>query len=1288
MNWMRCFLLMPLVVVLGGASEVQAENSPAQPPEGVYTLSGPGGEQITYEIDARQTGFLRGVKVGQKKLVDANNEPPLVASVLESAGYDGFSDFVGGDGGKVIDAVYKLDHCTAQKKGEQIDLTTTGQLAFPGGDAIAFEVQSTLKSSGHVRVTVQAKRVGAFKDRYLRQFALRLPLALNPRKRIVQGGDRGMRFDERSMYQFHCEGGSEFLEFPDFNFWQHFWIDQSSPVDYHLWRSESLAASGLTEFRGRKAPGWMTAYDQQGGVLLSYKDMAARAPKAIYIGTRGSGVGEVYFQAPTHTALDFYDPAATRVFDCVHQTDWIFFSGAELDAKPDQTLEKIWNTKLASDAPQRGDDNLDKIELLDAKLTGGADAPLVVGGVPFPQGQVTALTQIALSYNNQAVPLQTRAEAYWPDGSLKWVLLTFPLEADKDFSVAAANGTGKTLPLTITLRHDKANSDDKRTFTLHYGKDVTGGQTTSPLMAKADGDVITINTGPLELKLTTGARWLAAAKLGGRSLLRADKKATGFADFVHTAANDYPPNTTHPRGAADDGALVIDKIELQESGPLRAIVRLEGKTNSQVPQIVTLHLEAYAGRSYVRVFHSVDFQIADPRVEYLRRMGISLPLEMDAKQAKTPAGLEQAAMVIGDLASSARLGLRQDSILHFSAWQQNSGLAGVDHFRSVVAEGNRSRGWLDVADGRGGVAVILRNMWQEAPSELVASAQTQGTDLSIDLWPESAPVMDIRRYSNYLHLGQGESPPGPVTWVDDFWYGQGGNKGYNPRDCVKGISKTHEMLIYFHDAAATPAAIDSLAADFQRPALIYCGAKWYIDDAKILAPTVVGGDPKYQWADRNMQNTAQFVLFHQNYWNWYGKWDFGDVRHMFKRGYGQVVSGQKLAELLKMTPAERKKLKTKELGSLPDYWPAQDWAYDNGRWGWGNTESLPNQFMQREYLRTGNREIYFFCEACARESRDVVMRHEGRWFGEGTRHGVQHWSDGDHEPRQDILSEVRYACYLGGDLRTAEFVKKLTSDYFLKASIDATDTAGQSARLYGLLMAWEMTGNAAIGQTLQTYVHSMCVPDGLDTSPSVEFPSGKAVGHPRNPNVSDMWFSYFGGMPAVLEYYELTHDPVLRDALIKYADRSHGDMVDGGDYDHKFGSIQAHAFAARYAEHPEKYRQDLNQRLEDMYRTAYQTLPDDRAHWTGLDAPVTQFPGAMFWLNTEGYVMTALDKEPAPTADHIKTMRQRAVYNGPLEKGWPEYQKIQIPVKRESWQDDLDDPALKDYTTPKRPLEP
>jgi hypothetical protein len=172
------------------------------------------------------------------------------------------------------------------------------------------------------------------------------------------------------------------------------------------------------------------------------------------------------------------------------------------------------------------------------------------------------------------------------------VLLIFPLDPDKSLSITPAKGAGQQVPLTITLRNDKTNPD-KRTFVLRFGKDVTNGTTASTLKATPSDQQVRINTGPLELKLGTGQHWLQEATLNGRPLLRSDSDPTSYADFIRM--DHYAPNTMQPEGQLDNGALVIDKIALEESGPLRAVVRLEGKTTSKDPERVILRLEAYAG---------------------------------------------------------------------------------------------------------------------------------------------------------------------------------------------------------------------------------------------------------------------------------------------------------------------------------------------------------------------------------------------------------------------------------------------------------------------------------------------------------------------------------------------------------------------------------------------------------------------------------------------------------------------------------------------------------------------
>jgi len=1209
---------------------------------------------MTVGIDAGRTGFVTDLSVGGKVLVRGNREPPLFASVLAGGDCDGWSDFAGG--AEVIAAGYEMDECTHRGDDGAFEMTTLGRLVWAGGDEIAFELRLRAAAGGnHLAVEIGLEARGEFEGRFIREIGLQLPLALGGRKRVVQAGDRGIRFDTRSCYQYHAHVG--FLENADFNFWQHFHVDQGSAHDYHLWRAESLSTSALSMFRGRRAPGWTTAYDQGGGVLMAYRDMAGRAPKCLYVGAAGGGVAKVCVRAPTHPAVDPHCPAAAASIFARHRTDWIFFAGPEAAAEPEKQLASIRGEQPpARGGPVRPDEQLERIDLLASPITQGDGALLATGGIPLPPGAIRSAEQVRLLAGSDGaadVPLQTRSLAYWPDGSIKWLLLTFPTGADGSIQTSPSHGEEQQAAFDVTRR-----DGGKLPFRLHFGPEVQGGRPATPLTAEADGDTVRIATGPLELTLAKGRRWLRDVRLNGRAATRDDDRPLAFVDFLKLA-DGYPPMTTHPAGETVDGELVVDDLRLEEFGPLRAVVRLEGLTAGEQPTRIILRVEAYAGRSYVRLLHSAEFLQDDPRAMFVRRMGLRLPLALGEAARVTGGGQDGPVELLAGPA--ALTGLRQANPMHYDLWQQDAGRRSI----RVQQAGNRSRGWLTAADEAAGVTVVLRNMWQEAPNELVFDAG-EGS-LTVFLWPQSSPLMDVRRYSNYMHSSQGESDAGVDSpfWIDEFYY---------RRDPFRGTSKTHEMLLVFHDADLAAGAVDSLAADFQSGPLVYAGAEWYWD-TKVLLPTIRPGDPTCPLADANLARAARFILFHQKHWNWYGKWDHGDIGHMFKSGYGKVVPPERLAEVLALPPQQRRELSLDDLQIRQDYWPQHDWAFDNGRWGWGNTEGLPNLFLQAEYLRSGDRELYFFIEAMARHVRDVDMRHAGVFLGRGTRHGVQHWSDGDHEERQSIHSEFRYHHYLSGDMRSADFAGQLSEQVYLKG--ECSSSAAHSGRLYGLLTRWEMTGDERIGRILRDYVHVLVSPEGIRTGATVAFPQAVAAGDGGSPNQTTMFFEYFGALHALLEYYELTRDPTVRAAVIKYADEGRGDIVDRGtDWPH--GPIMAMAFAARYADDPQPYRDALAERIRRLADKAFHCVDDDPRHWTGPTAPVIHFPILLFWLNEAGYALTSLDREPTCSPEELAAARAAAQYTGPT----------QVPAERETWQTEYDRPAFRQYITPKRPVEP
>jgi len=689
---------------------------------------------------------------------------------------------------------------------------------------------------------------------------------------------------------------------------------------------------------------------------------------------------------------------------------------------------------------------------------------------------------------------------------------------------------------------------------------------------------------------------------------------------------------------------VPESIELEEAGPLRAMVRLQGMTSSHEPTRVIVRLEAYAGRAVVSVFQSAEFLHKDPRVAFVRRMGMELPLASTQGARVTVGGQDGPVM----LAEGVRAGLKQHSHLGYRAWHQ----VADERFLRFDEIKHRSRGWLDISGAQGGVAVMLRDMWQQFPNELMADME--GGRMLVYFWPESAPLMDVRRYSNYPHRAQGESASSDSQWVENSYY---------VKDPFVGVSKTHDILLYFHKPDVSGEKIDAVAADFQRPPLVYAGADWYISTG-VLLPQPLPGSERFPRADANMDHFARFWMHHQELWGWYGIWDYGDVQHNYKGGYGSIVPPGKLSELLKDPPDDYEEISVDEW-RVRDYAPNHEWAFDNGRWGWTNTEGLPGMYMQIQYMRTGDRDIYFFAEAMARHVRDVDMRHDGIWLGLGTRHGVQHWSDGNHEERQTTHSEFRYHHYLSGDMRGRDFAEFLYDRIYTQR--DVTIHAAHSGRLQGLLAWWEMTGSDAVAAILENYIPCFLVDEGICESPRVDFPDVNCVAQSRDINSGNMFFWTFGAAHGMLEYYYLTGHEGLRDALIKVADYAMT-RRDMGNF------RKAVAFAARHADDPTPYREYLKEWAKRA-RILAQVVPHNPDFYGGPRGMLRgSVAGSLFTMNDIGYLLTALDGDPELTESQWEDVKRID------EEGGRFYSVPDL-----NWQSEYDRPDLAEYLRIKNP---
>jgi hypothetical protein len=1203
-------------------------------------------DALTLEIDTERA-TLRSVVVGDRSIVWANTQPLLQASLIESQRYDQRTDYM--PDGRDLAGTFVPGHVEYAIDGEKAVVLIKGALRFSGDDALDFQLRLVGRAGEQaLQAEVCLDARGPFTNRFVRDVSFRLPLALNHRKRIAQGGDQGFTWDTRYFHQFHLNTTMGPLAEPDTNEWRLFSVDQRTPVAYQIWRAESETTAPLVMQQGAQAAGWTSIYDEQGGMLFAYRDLARLAPKALRVQAWDRGAALVMLHPDSSRAISPYGPQAAQVLGVTHSIDLLFFTGTYGSAQPTAQLASRWGeTSLVSDPPIRIEPKfmVGHDAWLPKQMSSGDLAPWITGGVALPRGQVRDPYGLQLFRGVQALRYQAEPIAFWPDGSIKWLLMSFLDNAGSGAMPDAIANDGR-IPLAVTLR-----DGTERAFSLRYADAPQKPASAGILRIEEHADGLAIDTGPLQVDLQLGSQWIKRIALNGETIAAAqpgDTRPTAFVDFFRVD-EPYVTQTTHPSGQEDPGPVVIDQIAVETAGAYRTVIRLEGHAQSREQARVIIRLELYAQRAFMRMTHTVEYLHQDPREVFVRQMGIRLPTALDTYSQTVTVGGEKEPI---QLRGWQEAGLCQSGHMEYTIWQQDGDkLDEVEHL-------HRAAGWIDVSDGQRGVLLAMRDMWQEAPNELVAS-RDDGT-LTAYFWPASMPLMDVRRYSDLPHLSQGESVRDRNDWVETSYYG---------RDPFVGVSKTQEVLWFFHEEGVESQQLGAVAADFQSPPLIYMGEAWYREHGFLLPQADPALLPQ---ATQNRDLVADFWLYHQRLFGWYGKWHYGDIQHQFNSGYGSIALPQTLSEVLALPQVERQAFTFGSAQRQLDYAPQHHWAMDNGRWGWGNTEGLPGLFFQREYLRTGDREQYFMAEALARHARDVIIRQSGRWFGQGTRHGVQPWSDGNHEERQTVHSEFRFHYFLSGDPRSREVAQKLLEQHYLKKNVSVH--AAHSGRLYGLLTNWEMSGDPELGEILRQYVHTFIVPEGIAASPPVAFsPQVALMGPPQDTNSTSMFFHVFGATHALIEYYYLTHDEELRQALVKMAAALMPTLP------HRSTSANPSwlvvAFAAKHADDPKPYQSCLRNAFEgEAWQYAVRMVNGDSSHWSGPTAAIRGgVPSCHFWMNALPYAVSALPDDFVPSQAQLEQVEQ-----------------LDADVRRRSepavsWQSEYDDPEFDAYLGPWRP---
>jgi hypothetical protein len=594
-------------------------------------------------------------------------------------------------------------------------------------------------------------------------------------------------------------------------------------------------------------------------------------------------------------------------------------------------------------------------------------------GVPWPRGTVKRDAAFGLVDSTGAqVPLQTWPLAYWPDGSLKW----------------SGHAIAATAKLTGPL-------------TLASGK--TAAPPT-PLEVKQTDKSIRISSGETSWTVPTSGPILVEAITMGKRVVAQDGRLV-------CTLEDRSEYKTKRTIREEDFVSQVTSAIVEQSGPVRAVVKFEGKHKSLssdrawLPFVVRLYF--FAGVDSVKMVHSIVFD-GDEKKDFIRGLGVrfDVPMRQEAHNRHVrlagESGLmaEPVRLIAGrrmpsqDLYAKQIAGKPIPKLDQLPLKQNVKMMAEWDGFKLVqnspesfsiqkrtgdhstwinAAAGKRSLGLAFVGDTTGGLAVGMRNFWQLCPTALeVDKATTAKAEVTTWLWSPDAPAMDMRHYDIKEH--------GLEASYEDI------QPGFSS---PLGVARTTELTL--RPCAQTPANAElwELAKANSQPSRLVCSPQYYhsIPIFGIWSLPDRSTASK-RWIEDQLDQAISFYQGQIEQRRWYGFWDFGDVMHSYDP-------------------------------------QRHSWRYDVGGFAWANTELMPDIWLWYSFLRTGRADIFRMAEAMSRQTQEVDVAHLGKFAGFGSRHNVRHWGDGAKEVRVSQALLKRFYYYLTTDERIGDLMDEV-----------------------------------------------------------------------------------------------------------------------------------------------------------------------------------------------------------------------------------------------------------------------
>ena len=631
-------------------------------------------------------------------------------------------------------------------------------------------------------------------------------------------------------------------------------------------------------------------------------------------------------------------------------------------------------------------------------------APVGVSwGVPWPQGAVQPATPMRLTTaSGTRLGVQTWPVASWPDGSVKWT----------GHALAAIPGLAGPLTLTPLATPDSAPA--------------------TVLTVTESADAFTIDTGAVRARISrqpSAPTLIESLTIGGRTVaqngrllaLREDRSTPGV-------RRDLASTST------------VERLTLEQSGPVRAVIKLEGRHREAQPASApassrswlpfTIRLHFFAGSGAITLTHSVIFD-GDPHKDFIKGLGLTFDVPFaeephnrhvrfvgDTSTETTPASATgvfaqpvrmlpgyrpQAGRPVVEHYAAHLAGQRvpnlrdldertRTNILTVPVWADAKlTQLGPNNFTIAkrtsphaswlhVTDGHRAQGLAVLADVSGGLAIGVKDFWQKSPSSFEITGAGQASTATA---PASGTIT--------AWIWSPDAPPMDLRRYDETPHGLSINyEDWKPGwGTPLGIANTHDLTLWAFDTIPPHAQLLAMASAAAAPPILVCtpayyhaqhaGGRWSLPHRTT---------PATHWIEEQIETFVNYYRDQVAERSWYGFWDFGDIMHNYDFG-------------------------------------RHEWRYDVGGWAWANTELMPDLLLWHSFLRTGRADLFRMAESMTRHTSEVDVHHLGPFAPLGSRHNVNHWGDGAKQPRASHAGLKRTYYFLtGGDGRIGDLLRE------------------------------------------------------------------------------------------------------------------------------------------------------------------------------------------------------------------------------------------------------------------------